>query len=336
MSTTTEIRNGRAVRTFTGRTEYINEDRAYELLRGTGLCPKLLYSFDNCIEYSIPEGEPLWDRIQAAKGNGAELARLFTLWADWYNAFRKKTGFCLGGADLKDFVVTKDGLVCTCFEQCKTGWAESDIASAAAQLCLEPEAFDPSGAALSRAFIRCAAEKLEYSPEILANHIRTAIKSSCRAKGVRPDPAKTEYICTFSTMALLVIKGGRNRPEDIEGPLADAPRKIVCAAEGNLCGRIAESLKNAGQPWTFVLSTQMPALPPILIRAMICADKEGFEAVAVESEGELRDFPLLLRTEQAVYDMELAERNGVDSAAGALKHRPVRIIRLEDLEGHQR
>ncbi|MBR6237232.1 MAG: hypothetical protein IKR16_05790, partial [Firmicutes bacterium] len=101
MSTSTEIKNGRVVRTFTGRTEYINEDRAYELLRGTGLAPKLLYSFDNCIEYQIPEGETLWDRIQDAKGDAAELSRLFGLWADWYNAFRKKTGFCLGGADLK-------------------------------------------------------------------------------------------------------------------------------------------------------------------------------------------------------------------------------------------
>ena len=99
---------------------------------------------------------------------------------------------------------------------------------------------------------------------------------------------------------------------------------------------LAESLGKIDQPWTFVLSTHMPALPPILIRAMICADKEGFEAVAVESEGKLRDFPLLLRTDQARYDMELASKNGVQSAAQALKHRPVRIIRLEDLEGHQR
>lgn len=336
MSTSTEIKNGRVVRTFTGRTEYINEDRAYDLLRGTGLTPKLLYSFDNSIEYKALEGETLWDSIQAARGNGAELERLFALWADWYGAFRKKTGFCLGGADLKDFVITKDGLVGINFGQCKKGWAESDIAAAAAQLCLEPQAFDPSGAALARAFMKVAAGRLEYDPEILANHIRTAIKEKCRAAGIKADPAKTEYICTFSTLALLTVGTGRKKAEDIEGALADVPKKVSCSAETDLCGQIAESLGKIDQPWTFVLSAQMPALPPILIRAMICADKEGFEAVAVESEGKLRDFPLLLRTEQARYDMELAGKNGLQSTAQALKHRPVRIIRLEDLEGHQR
>ena len=336
MSTSTEIKNGRVVRTFTGRTEYINEDRAYELLRGTGLAPKLLYSFDNCIEYQIPEGEILWDRIQDAKGDAAELSRLFGLWADWYDAFRKKTGFCLGGADLKDLVLTGDGLVCTDFQQCRKGYAECDIAAAVAQLCLEPHAFDPSGAALARALMKVAAGRLEYDPEILANHIRTAIKEKCRAAGIKADPTKTEYICTFSTMALLTLEGGRHRAADIEGALADVPEKANCSADGDLCAKLAESLEKIDQPWTFGLSTHRPALPPILIRAMICADKEGFEAVAVESEGKLRDFPMLLRTEHARYDMELAAKNGVQSAAQALKHRPVRIIRLEDLEGHQR
>ena len=335
MTTTTEIKNGRVIRTFTGRTGYINEDRAYELLRGTGLAPKLLYSFDNCIEHEIPEGEVFWDLVQAAKGNGAELERLFGIWADWYCAFRKKTGFCLGGADLKDFVLTKNGLVCTVFEQCKTGYAECDIAAAVSQLCMEPGPYDRSGAALARAFMKCAAGKLEYSPDVLSGQIRTAIENRCRESGTEPDAAKTEYICTFSCMALLVIAGGRNRAEDIEGALADAPCKVVSRGAGDSCARIAEALAGIKQPWTFVLSTDMPELPPVLLRAMICPDKEGFEAVAVESGGELRDFPMLLRTEQARYDMELAAGEG-SSPAWALRHRPVRIIRLEDLEGHQR
>ena len=334
MTTTTEIKNGRVVRTFTARTGYINEDRAYELLRGTGLAPKLLYSFDNCIEHEIVEGETLWDSVQAAKGNCAELERLFGLWADWYAAFRKKTGFCLGGADLKDFVITPGGLVCTVFEQCKTGYAESDIAAAVSQLCMEPEPYDPSGAALARALMKCAAKKLEYSPEILAGRIRISIENRCSRAGIEPDDAKTEYICIFSSMALLVITGGSHRPEEIEGALSDVPCKVVSDGGEDRCARIAEALAGIKQPWTFVLSTHMPELPPVLLRAMICPDKEGFEAVAVEAGGKLRDFPMLLRTEQARYDMEHGAGEG-SSPAKALRHRPVRIIRLEDLEGHQ-
>ena len=164
----TVVKNGKAVKTFANRTDYLNENKAYELLRGTGLAPQLLYSYDGCIERSLVEGPLLSDLIRDPAADAPELLRLFGLFCDWYNAFRGKTGLTLGKVRFESFVLSSGKLVCTDFDDCRTGFVEKDLASAVSQLCLVPQPFRAQGMSAAKLFMLSASEKIKYDPEALS------------------------------------------------------------------------------------------------------------------------------------------------------------------------
>ena len=350
----TEIKNGKAVKTFSNRTEYLNEHRAYELLRGTGLAPRLLYSYDGCIERELVDGRLLSDLIRDAKSDLSELFRLFGLFFDWYNAFRKKTGMCLGKVRFESFVLSGEKLVCTDFDCFRKGFTEADLASAVSQLCLKPQAFSAQGMSNARVFMMAARGSLEYDPEILCQKIVPTVKKDCRELKTAFDASKAEYISVYSCMAGLVLAGGKHPLEESTKSVVSAPERFVSVVKGgpqdsssgfetivfegpaaDSCGRTAEALRKIKQPWTLVLTTAMPEIPSVLIRTLLCADKEEAEAVMVEAGGRLRDFPVLLRTNDAAYDLELASSKGKHSVADALARRSVKVVRLESLEGRE-
>ena len=346
----TVIKNGKAVKTFASRTEYLNENKAYELLRGTGLAPRLLYSYDGCIEHSLVEGPQLSYLLSEADSNAPELMRLFGLFCDWYNAFKEKTGLCLGKVRFESFVSGTEGLVCTDFDNCRTGFTENDIASAVSQLFIKPQPFSAQGLTLAKLFMLCASEKIKYDPEILTQRIMPVLKQECREAGVAFDEEEGEYLRVVCCMAGLVLAGGRYPVQSCTKGLMSAPERFISVKEKSSdmpggfeqvvtgltaedsAGRVAEVLRKASQPWTLVLSTNMPEIPAVLTRALLCAEKDETEAVMVEAGGKVRDFPVLLRTKAAAYDLELGSANGKKTVTGALSRRPVKIVKLESLE----
>ena len=350
----TVVKNGKAVKTFANRTEYLNENKAYELLRGTGLAPELLYSYDGCIERSLVDGPVLKDLILDSAANAPELMRLFGLFCDWYNAFRGKTGLALGRVRFESFVLSSGGLVCTDFDGCRPGFAEKDLASAAAQLCLEPQPFSAQGMSTAKIFMLCASEKIKYDPEVLNQRIAPVLKAECRKAGTAYDASEAEYLSVVCCMAGLILAGGKYPVQSGTRGLMTAPERFVSVPQGgsdvpggfepvntqfmadDSAGRVAEVLRKTTQPWTLVLSTSMPEIPPVLVRALLCAEKEETEAVMVEAGGKVRDFPVLLRTKAAVYDLEHGSENGKKTITGALSRRPVKIVRLESLEAQAR
>lgn len=346
----TVVKNGKAVKTFANRTDYLNENKAYELLRGTDLAPELLYSFDGCIERSLVEGPTLKDLVLDPAADAPELLRLFGLFCDWYNAFRNKTGLTLGRVRFERFVLSSGRLVCTDFDDCRTGFAEQDLASAAAQLCLSPRPFCAQGMSAARLFMLCASERIKYDPEVLYQRFVPVIKAECRTAGVQYDETEGEFLSVVCCMAGLVLAGGKHPVQSAARGLMTAPQRFVSVADQGAdvpggfepvntqlaypdsAGRIAEVLKKTTQPWTLVLSTNMPEIPPVLLRALLSAEKDETEAVMVEAGGRVRDFPVLLRTNAAVYDLEYGSANGNKTVTGALTGRPVKIVRLESLE----
>lgn len=346
----TVVKNGKAVKTFASRTDYLNENKAYELLRGTGLAPQLLYSYDGCIEHSLVEGPLLSDLIRDPSADAPELLRLFGLFCDWYNAFRDKTGLALGKVRFESFVVSSGKLVCTDFDDCRTGFAEKDLASAVAQLCLASKPFGPQGISAAKLFMLCASEKIKYDPEALSRCMKPVLKAECRSAKVRYDEAEGEYLSVVCCMAGLILAGGKHPVHSAVRGLMTAPQRFVSATQpdedvpggfepvytqlpaSDSAGRVAEVLRKTGQPWTLVLSTNMPEIPPVLVKALLCAEKDETEAVMVEAGGKVRDFPVLLRTDAAVYDLEHASSEGKHSMTAALSRRPVKIVRLESLE----
>ncbi|MBO4862152.1 MAG: hypothetical protein J5535_04585 [Firmicutes bacterium] len=346
----TEEKNGLVIKTFASRTEYINEDRAYELLRGTGLAPRLEHSFDGRIERRVVEGQLLSDLIRSSAADAPEMMRLFGLFWGWYDAFRKKTGMVLGKVRFESFVLSREGLVCTDFEGCRPGSVEKDIASAAAQLCIKPHPWSEQGMSLAKLFVLCASEKIKYDPETLCQRMASVLKAECREAGIKFDETEAEYLSTVCCMAGLVLAGGKYPVQSAAKGLMTAPERFLSVTNDGAdvpggfepvrtqlsaddsSGRVAEILRKVSQPWTLVLSTGMPEIPAVLTRALLCAEKDETEAVMVEAGGKVRDFPVLLRTGAAVYDLELGSANGRKTISGALSRRPVRIVKLEDLE----
>ena len=346
----TEEKNGLVIKTFASRTEYINEDRAYELLRGTGLAPRLEHSFDGRIERLVVEGQLLSDLIRSSAADAPEMMRLFGLFWGWYDAFRKKTGMVLGKVRFESFVLSREGLVCTDFEGCRPGSVEKDIASAAAQLCIKPHPWSEQGMSLAKLFVLCASEKIKYDPETLCQRMASVLKAECREAGIKFDETEAEYLSTVCCMAGLVLAGGKYPVQSAAKGLMTAPERFLSVTKDGAdvpggfepvrtqlsaddsSGRVAEILRKVSQPWTLVLSTGMPEIPAVLTRALLCAEKDETEAVMVEAGGKVRDFPVLLRTGAAVYDLELGSANGKKTITGALSRRPVKIVKLEDLE----
>ena len=346
----TVIKNGKAVKTFASRTEYLNENKAYELLRGTGLAPKLLYSYDGCIERSLVDGPLLSDLIAEKAADAPELMRLFGLFCDWYNAFKGKTGLALGKVRFENFVLGAEGLVCTDFDDCRAGFTEKDLASAAAQLYIRQQPFSAQDLTLVKLFMLCASEKIKYDPEVLSQRMAPVLKAECREAGIAYDEAEGEYLSVICCMAGLVLAGGRYPVSSATKGLMSAPERYVSVtaektdvpggfesvrtqfAADDSAGRVAEALRKTSQPWTLVLSTNMPEIPAVLTRALMCAEKDEAEAVMVEAGGKLRDFPVLLRTKAAAYDLEYGSENGRKTMSGALSRRPVKIVKLESLE----
>ncbi|MCR5009902.1 MAG: hypothetical protein K6A91_03085 [Clostridia bacterium] len=346
----TVVKNGKAVKTFANRTDYLNENKAYELLRGTGLAPQLLYSYDGCIERSLVEGPLLSDLIRDPSADAPELLRLFGLFCDWYNAFRSKTGLTLGKVRFENFVLSSGKLVCTDFDDCRTGFAEKDLASAVSQLCLVPQPFGAQGMSAAKLFMLSASEKIKYDPEVLCQRMVPVFKAECRKAGIKYDVSEGEYLSVVCCMAGLILAGGKYPVQSAVRGLMTAPQRFVSVTQqgadvpggfepvhtqlgaADSAGRIAEVLRKTTQPWTLVLSTNMPEIPPVLLKALLCADKEETEAVMVEAGGKVRDFPVLLRTNSAVYDLEHGSDNGKKTVTGALSRRPVKIVRLESLE----
>ena len=346
----TVVKNGKAVKTFASRTEYLNENKAYELLRGTGLAPRLLYSYDGCVERSLVDGPLLSDLITENAADAPELMRLFGLFCDWYNAFKEKTGLALGKVRFDSFVLGSEGLVCTDFDYCRAGFTEKDLASAAAQLYIRQQPFSAQSLTLAKLFMLCASEKIKYDPEALSQRIAPVLRAECKEAGIAYDAVEGEYLSVVCCMAGLVLAGGRYPVSSAVKGLMSAPERFVSVtAEGadvpggfepvmtqlsadDSSGRVAEVLKKASQPWTLVLSTNMPEIPAVLTRALLCAEKDEAEAVMVEAGGKVRDFPVLLRTKAAAYDLEYGSENGKKTMTGALSRRPVKIVKLESLE----
>ena len=176
------------------------------------------------------------------------------------------------------------------------------------------------------------------------------LKAECRRSGVPYDEAEGEYLSVVCCMAGLILAGGKYPAQSGTRGLMTASERFVSVPQGisdvpggfepvhtqlpaaDSSGRVAEVLRKTTQPWTLVLSTNMPEIPPVLVRALLCAEKEETEAVMVEAGGKIRDFPVLLRTKAAVYDLEHASANGKRTITGALSRRPVKIVRLESLE----
>ena len=355
MKNDVEIRGNKVIKTFANRADYLNEDKIYGMLAGTGLVPELLYSYDGCIEHVLVRGDNLYELLQAAQNDLSKVAALLDKFCSWYLAFREKTGLILGGIRFEKFILAQDRLVCIDLESCKKGYIESDFASLIARICMRPTPFSEKGLLIARLFTGLVADRINWDPLRLARELSTAIPRECRLRGVRADLLKTEYIITCVTMAGVIMAGGDHPIEECSQMLSYLPERVISVPSGGkaplaggfrtvqseypdecLSGRLAEALEGITQPWTFVLSTDMPAIPQLLRRTMLSESKREVDAVMIEAAGKLRDFPVLLRTETSLPELRLAASEGRDSVVSAISGRRIKVVRLEDLEAKSR
>ena len=354
MKNKVEIRDGKVIKTFTNRADYLNEDYVYKQLKGSGLAPELLWSYDCCIEHAYVEGEHLYDILQASMKDLAKVSELLDSFCEWYLAFHEKTGMILGNIRFDKFVLSGGRLIYLDFESCRRGYIESDFASLFAGIIMRPAPFSEKGMLVARTLACIIEDRIKWDPKLLEQQLSYAIERECAAAGIPMNVLKAEYIITGITSAGLILAGGPHPVDDCAKALSNLPERVISVPQGvsspvaggfktvvssypESCasGRIAEALEKIRQPWTLVLSTSMPMIPPVLWRALLSELKSETDAVMVEAGGKLRNYPVLLRTETALPELKLAALQGRDTVVSAMSGRRIKVIKLGDLEGRR-
>ncbi len=352
MKNKVEIKNNTVRKTYTSRMDYIKEEKLYRLLKGTGLAPELLNSWDGYLEHEYVEGEVFIDLLWAARNDFEALSKYFEMFYNWYGRYRDITKLTLGQVRFDKFILSGGRLCNIDFEHCKPGYMEEDIAKLAAQMCMIPEALSDSSIDMARLFICVGAQNIEWVSEILAQHFPKALAKECKDYNIVCSEKKIEYITTLLSCAGVVMAGGETPLFDCTDYMAYMPERYICvsgsrfgvnaAAPGfrivdcsvglnNTFGKIVEAQRNVKQPWTVYLTTDMPKIPKRLFEELLSSEKKGKAAVMIEAGGKLRKFPLLLNTGMTRIELQSALKRGEKSLTDILSQMPVKVIRLEDM-----
>jgi hypothetical protein len=352
MKNKVEIKNNTVRKTYASRMDYIKEEQLYRLLKGTGLAPELLNSWDGYLEHEYVEGEIFIDLLWKAKSDFEALSKYFEMFYSWYGRYRDITKLTLGRVRFDKFILSGDRLCNIDFEHCKPGYMEEDIANLAAQMCMLPDPFSDSDVDMARLFICVGAQNIEWVPEILAQQFSKALLKECKERKLEYDARKAEYITTLISCAGVVMAGGETPLFDCTDYMAYMPERYVCVSgskfgisaeapgfhivdcigtSGGTLGRIIEAQKNVKQPWTVYLTTDMPKIPKRLWEELLSAEKKDKAAVIIEAGGKLRKFPLLLNTGMTRIELQSALKRGEKSLIDILSKMPIKVIRLEDL-----
>ena len=75
MKNTVEIKNGKVVKTFGSRIDFVRESSIYEKIKGKGLAPEVTGLWDGSIEHEFIAGESFNNVINRAMSNPLEFIK---------------------------------------------------------------------------------------------------------------------------------------------------------------------------------------------------------------------------------------------------------------------
>ena len=289
---------------------YARESGIYKKLEGTGLAPELISDYDGCIEYAYVEGPDFIRCLGDLEGKPAGKAKLFEIFFTWYREYWKRTHQALGKLDLAKFILAKDGLKYLDFENCKPGHPESDIARAAAQLCMEPKPYSESGIETARLFICVGASFLDWRGELLAEYLEKELTERASSEDIAGGTVLRDYVTRLFTSAGAVFSD-RDEPSAATSMLSAMPQRFICVKEegGEGCpgfskipyresdvASLKDVLKNVKQPWCVILRNEEPVCSRGILRSILSASDSEADVIMYTAGGDPLGSVMLLRT----------------------------------------
>ena len=339
------------------------ERNVYQMLDGTGLTPALIEANESRIVTEYLDGPLLFDEMEKALDDPDRQSELFDLFFHWSDMFYRRTGLILGDSNFRNFILANDRLFGLDFETSRPGCPAEDIAWQAAMLASLRPAFSPERIRTTRRFLARAPESIYGDPQEILSFLPEAFRVICERRGTLLDTTAYGLIESTLEVAACVLAGGRSsrmgkdkRRLSLRGTSfleaaqlaielysdkylslsADDPMiarpgfeiaRDTIEAAGPIAG-ITRALHAARQPWVLFLPCDMPLLDALLLDELVCHRRQDTDALLFTERGELRTFPLLLRTAAAAPVFEEA------FARGDLKLRKIlqAHLRTEEIE----
>ncbi len=311
MNNSIEVKETVVTKTFSSRMNYARELGIYKKLQGTDLAPELISDYDGCIEHAYVEGPDFMRCLSDVEGKPAGKAKLFEIFFTWYREYWKRTHQVLGKLDLSKFILAKDGLKYFDFEHCKPGHLESDIARAAASLCMVPKPYSESGIETARLFICVGASFLDWRGELLAEYLESELAEMSAGEDITGSSVLRGYVTRLFTSAGVVFSG-RNEPSAATSLLSAMPQRFICCREeggegcpgfvpvpyaGNDVVAVRDILKDVKQPWCVILRDGEPVCSKGMLRSILSAPDKDADVIMYTAGGDVLTSVMLLRTE---------------------------------------
>ncbi len=340
---TIDVRGDRVVKTFTSRQKFIKENDIYKKLKGTGLSPELLDSWDGRLEHAYVQGTPADDLILSLADKPGKLASFFEEMSSWYKTYRGKTNLNLGRPVLEKFIKTETGLIYINFAHCRPGYMEEDLARLAAEMLMMPQPYSKFGLQCAKLFLCIAGNYLDINRGHLYSFIKSETESFCRVRGLSFDPVKTESFATYAVTTGIVIAKSERALEDLTAFSALMPQKIIsaklpvrpfpgfeelfCRAEDpSSAAGISEALSMAPGGWALILDASVdPEETLKAANALLEADKGNSDVFVITAGGS--SCPVLLKVESCapLFKAEAGSEKSIRKLFDKLK---VKLVRL--------
>lgn len=275
MKNTVEIKENKVLKTFANRMDYVRETSIYKKIAGKGLAPELTGNWDGTIEHEYIMGENFDEAIHKAMSNPYKFVEYANLFFDWYKRFREAVNLSLGMVDFSDFIISKGKLYCIDFEHCRPGYAEDDVANLAANICLTESTYTIFGMEDAKIFVKAAWDRLDMLSSRLYSAIKDALAKVCEEKNVTPLLSANEYLATFVCCA------------------------FVKAPKYSAITNILKALRKSTQEWT-LFTNNITGENERYVRYVMGSAKESNNAIFLTDAGSIIEFPLLLRTSDAI------------------------------------
>ncbi len=282
MKNIVEIQGDKVIKTFGNRIDFVRESSIYEKIKGKGLAPELSGICDGVISHVYVKGENFNDVLHRAMKDPVEFIEYSNLFFEWYKNFRDTVNISLGDMDFSDFVLDDKHLYCIDFEHCRPGYAEDDVANLTANICLMGDEYTRFGMEDAKIFVKSAWNQISMSSTRLYHSLNKFLESVCYDKNVTPMLSANEYLATFVCSSFV-----------------HAPKRKISLA------KMVEALKKSNQAWT-LFAEDITGENEKYIRYIMSAAKESFNAIFLAENGNVKLFPILLKTDDAIANLTVA------------------------------
>lgn len=325
----------RVVKHFFSHDDYRNESLIYDKLSGTSLAPCVLENYKNCIITEYIDGISLFDALEQSVNDRTKQISLFKLFLDWYEDFRKQTGFILGDTNFKNFIIRENVLYGVDFETCKRGEPIEDIFWQTAMLATLQPAFSLERKHMARLFLSMSVQNLDYSAKNESEKLTQAFEAICQRRRVRLDPAELKEILSSVEISACLLAGGKSLrmgedkrllPHKNKSMLQSTSENLIFfaakylslseeepsiqletfknildqRAECGPIGGIVSALSRSSQPWTLFITSDMPLLNMEMLDYLVKFRNPQYDAIIFSENGAKKIFPLLLQKKTAL------------------------------------